>query len=122
MTVVYVSLCIVLLFLFVVIDSVRRGSLETKYSILWIITCVVLGVLSVGKPLLMFIANLLNVYYAPSVLFLFGLLFILIMLFDLTKKISLLNHKLVTLTQEYTLLKKHYQEELKKKETKGTEL
>jgi hypothetical protein len=120
MTVVYVSLGIVLLFLLIVIESVRRGSLETKYSILWIITCVVLGVLSAGKPLLDFIADILNVYYAPSVLFLFGLLFSLIMLFDMTRKISQLNHKLVMLTQEYTLLKKRYEED-HPKEKKGNE-
>jgi hypothetical protein len=110
MNVVYVSFLIVALFLFVVIESVRRGSLDTKYAILWIITCVLLGILSAGKPLLSFIAKQLNVYYAPSVLFLFGLLFSLIMIFDLTRKVSQLNHKLVTLTQDYTLLKKHYEE------------
>jgi hypothetical protein len=120
MTVVYVSLCIVLIFLLVVVESIRRGSLETKYSILWILTCVVLGILSAGKPLLGFIADILHVYYAPSVLFLFGLLFSLIMLFDMTRKISQMNHKLVTLTQEYTLLKKKYDEGQKMKE-KGTE-
>jgi hypothetical protein len=116
MTVVYVSLGIVLSFLYIVIESVRRGSLETKYSILWIITCVILGILSAGKPILDFIADLLGVFYAPSVLFLFGLLFSLIMIFDLTRKVSQLNHKVVTLTQEHTLLKKKYDEEHKSKE------
>lgn len=116
MTVVYVSLGIVLIFLFIVIESIRRGSLETKYSILWIITCLILGILSAGKPILDFMANLLNVFYAPSVLFLFGLLFSLIMIFDLTRKISQLNHKVVTLTQDYTLLKKKYEEDQKLKE------
>lgn len=116
MTVVYVSLGIVLIFLFIVIESIRRGSLETKYSILWIITCLILGILSAGKPILDFMASLLNVFYAPSVLFLFGLLFSLIMIFDLTRKISQLNHKVVTLTQDYTLLKKKYEEDQNLKE------
>jgi hypothetical protein len=116
MNVIVVSLLLVITFLYLVLDSVRRGKLETKYSILWIITCFVLGVLSIGDGLLTFIANLLNVLYPPSVLFLFGLLFSLIMIFDLTRRISQLNHKLVSLTQEFTILKEKYEKETKDKE------
>lgn len=111
MKIMIVSFLLVLVFLFVVIESVRRGILETKYSLLWIITCVILGILSIGTPILNFIADMLGVFYPPSVLFLFGLLFSLIIIFDLTRRISQLNNKLVTLTQEFTLLKEKYERE-----------
>ncbi len=114
MKIMTVSAMIVILFLIGVIESVRRGILETKYSILWILTCLVLGVLSIGTPILNFIADSLDVFYAPSVLFLFGLLFSLIMIFDLTRRLSQLNDQLVSLTQDYTILKEKYRNEVKK--------
>ncbi|PFS11464.1 hypothetical protein COK55_22515, partial [Bacillus cereus] len=45
-------------------------------------------------------------FFAPEpVLFLFGLLFCFILTFDLTRKVSKQHHQLVTLTQDYALLK-----------------
>lgn len=119
MTIMIVSFLLVLIFLFIVIESVRRGILGTKYSMLWIVTCVILGVLSMNETLLTSIANILDVFYPPSVLFLFGLLFSLIMIFDLTRRVSQLNSKLVILTQEFTLLKDRYKKEVNDK--KGTD-
>ncbi|WP_025150380.1 DUF2304 family protein [Bacillus sp. H1a] len=58
------------------------------------------------RKLVIFIfSKLLKVEYLPSVLLLFGLLFCFILIFDLTRKISKLHHQLVTLTQDYALLK-----------------
>jgi hypothetical protein len=99
-----ISFIIVILLFYAVLASIRKGSLETKYSLLWIFTCIVLGILSISELLLNWIAQLTDVHYAPSILFLFGLLFILIIIFDLTRRISQLNHQLVTLTQDYAML------------------
>ncbi|MCF6138792.1 DUF2304 domain-containing protein [Pseudalkalibacillus berkeleyi] len=111
-----VSFGVVIMFLFIVLESVRRGILETKYSLLWILTCVVLAVLSISTSLLEMLANLLGIFYAPSLLFLFGLLFSLIIIFDLTRRISQLNHKIITLTQDFTLLKQELKEQEKIRE------
>lgn len=111
---------VVILFLFI-LETVRRGILETNYSIIWIISCVVMGIFSVNNQLLEWVADKLNVHYAPSLLFLFGFLFSLIMIFDLTRKFSKTNNQVITLTQDYALLKQDYnvlKEEVKKmKET-----
>ncbi|MCP8615837.1 DUF2304 domain-containing protein [Salirhabdus salicampi] len=99
-----VSFIIVLLIFVFVFESVRRGILETKYSILWFNTCFALAVLIMFEGLINKIADVMNVYYAPSLLFLFGLLFALILIFDATRRISKLHRQLDTLTQEYSLL------------------
>lgn len=112
MNITLVSLFIVLFFFFIVIESVRRGILDTKYSIVWIITCVILGVLSISTRLLEFLASLLGVDYAPSLLFLFGLLCTIVMIFDLTRRISNLTNKTTLLTQEYALLKEEHRAEI----------
>ncbi|MFC3886485.1 DUF2304 domain-containing protein [Bacillus songklensis] len=115
MSIIWLSLFIVVGIFIFVIESVRRGILETKYSILWIITCVCLGILSSNEAIINKLAHWLGVYYAPSLLFLFGLLFLLFMVFDLTRRVSKLNHQLVSLAQEYALLKQKYENEGSKK-------
>lgn len=119
MSITLVSFFIVCFFFIVVIESVRRGILETKYSIIWIITCVILGILSLAENFLESMADLLGVAYAPSLLFLFGLLGILVMIFDLTRRVSTMNNKLISLTQEYALLKEKFDQILEEKEKEG---
>lgn len=100
-----VSIAVTLTFFILVIESVRRKKLEVRYSLLWIFTCVILIILSISRGLLENIASFFRIEYAPSILFLFGLIFSLLMLFDLTRIISKLNHRVVNLTQEHALLK-----------------
>lgn len=114
MSVHLVSFFIVFILFLAVVESVRRGILETKYSLLWIFTCIVLGILSLSDNILETMANFIGVEYAPSLLFLFGLLCTLILIFDLTRRISSLNNKVIILTQEFALLEEKYREEIRK--------
>ncbi|MCC2250624.1 MAG: DUF2304 domain-containing protein [Bacillota bacterium] len=104
------SFLIICFFFTIVIESVRRGILETRDSLIWIFVCVILGILSLSRKLLEIIADLLGIAYAPSLLFLFGLLSTIIMIFDLTRRISKLNRKVIHLTQEFALLKEQQQD------------
>lgn len=102
---------LIVLFLFVmIIESVRRGILETKYSLLWIITCVAMGFLTLNEKFLNTLSDYIGVFYAPSLLFLFGLLFSILLIFDLTRRVSKLNKELTVLTQEQAILKKKVEE------------
>ena len=112
MDIAWMSFIIIVLFFIIVMESVRRGILETRDSLIWIFTCMVLGVLSLSRDLLAYLANLLGIAYAPSLLFLFGLISTIIMIFDLTRRISKLNNKVTVLTQEFALLKEE-QERMK---------
>ncbi len=67
--------------------------------------CIAMAILSSTDKIINWIGKLLKVEYPPSILFLFGLLFCFILIFDLTRKISKQHHQLVTLTQDYALLK-----------------
>ncbi|AHA75201.1 DUF2304 domain-containing protein [Bacillus thuringiensis] len=105
MPIITFSFIFILLLLLLIINSIRRGTLETKYAILWILVCIAMAILSSTDKLINWIGKLLKVEYPPSILFLFGLLFCFILIFDLTRKISKQHHQLVTLTQDYALLK-----------------
>lgn len=112
MDITWLSFIIIVLFFVIVMESVRRGILETRDSLIWIFTCMVLGVLSLSRDLLAYLADILGIAYAPSLLFLFGLISTIIMIFDLTRRISKLNNKVTVLTQEFALLKEE-QERMK---------
>lgn len=105
MPIITFSFLFILLLLLLIINSIRRGTLETKYAILWILVCIAMAILSSTDKIINWIGKLLKVEYPPSILFLFGLLFCFILIFDLTRKISKQHHQLVTLTQDYALLK-----------------
>ncbi|MGD6875872.1 DUF2304 domain-containing protein [Bacillus infantis] len=105
------SLLLVIVLFITVVESVRRGVLETKYSLLWIITCLFLGILSSNESIINKLAEYVDVYYPPSLLFLFGLLFAIMLIFDLTRRVSKLNKELTNLTQEHTILKQKIEKE-----------
>lgn len=105
MKITFLSFLLILFLFFLVIESVRRGVLDTKYSMLWLVTCFILAILSLNESIINRLAELVQVYYPPSLLFLCGLLFALLLIFDLTRRVSKLNKELTNITQEYTLLK-----------------
>lgn len=99
----------VALFVFV-IDFIRRGLLKEKYSVLWIISALVIMALSVKKGLLDAIAGLLGIAYPPSLLFLVAFTFILLINLHFSVVISILHEKNKALVQELTLLKNSLKE------------
>lgn len=99
----------VALFAFV-IDFIRRGLLKEKYSVLWIISALVIMALSVKKGLLDGIAGLLGIAYPPSLLFLVAFIFILLINLHFSVVISILHEKNKALVQELTLLKNSLKE------------
>ncbi|MGG2094348.1 DUF2304 domain-containing protein [Bacillus sp. S13(2024)] len=111
MPIITFSFVFIILLFFLIINSIRRGVLETKYSILWIFVCISMAILSSTDKIINWFGKILKVEYPPSILFLFGLLFCFILIFDLTRKLSKQHHQLVTLTQDYALLKQKLEKE-----------
>ena len=64
-----------LLLLLLIVDLVRRRRLKEEYSVLWVITALVLLVLATWYGLLQRITNAIGGVADSSTLFFFGLLF-----------------------------------------------
>ena len=97
----------------IVIWLIRAGRLREKYSLLWLFTSVVIIALATSRQLLESLAIAVGIFYPPSLLFLLGMLFLLLVNigFSVTlSRLSQCNHKLA---QEVALLKKEM-ENLKK--------
>ncbi|MHB1630042.1 MAG: DUF2304 domain-containing protein [Bacilli bacterium] len=94
-----------LVFLFAVVDLMRRRVLMEQYSLLWLGMGIVILLVSMFPQWLNGIAVAVGIYYAPSLLFLIGFLFMLGTMVHLTVVLSRLTKRTVRLAQEVAILK-----------------
>ena len=106
-----ISIIFSLVFLFAVVELVRKGKLQEKYSILWIFMSIVLLVLSSTPIVINKLADWLGIKNPPSFLFLFGLVYLLIYNLHLTIVISKQSEKITRITQEIALIKEKNERE-----------
>ena len=94
-----------LLLLLVVFELIRSRRLRERYALLWLLTGVVLLVLSLWRGGLNTIAGWFGVSgYPPAILFAVGILFILLVLLHYSTVISRLSDQSTILAQRLALL------------------
>lgn len=99
------SMVIALAFLAVVIELVRKNKLQERYSLLWILMSAILLLFAAIPSLIDILAKWLDIKNPPSLLFMFGLVYVIIYNLHLTTVVSRQSEKITRLTQELTLLK-----------------
>ena len=98
---VFGSVSIILL----IIHLIRRRKLREEYSIMWLVGSLALIVLSVWRELLDIVADMLDVYYAPAILLLIGILFGGMIILHFTVVISKQADQNKNMAQEIALLR-----------------
>lgn len=101
-----------------VIWLIKERRLREKYALLWLFTSLFVILLTASRRILEVTALSLGIYYPPSLLFLVGVLFLLMVAIGQSVSLSRLsesNHKLV---QEVALLKKAV-EDIKKRDNRN---
>lgn len=101
-----VSITTVLVFLFFISRLILKGKLREEYAIIWFFCGVILLVFSSWRDGLELVAGWLGVHYAPSLLFMFGILVIIFFLVHLSVVNSKQQEQIKQLSQELGLLKK----------------
>jgi hypothetical protein len=114
MNVYLLAITFCLVFVFITVELIRRQKLQEQYAILWLALGFLMAVFSLFPNMLNQISRVMRIYYAPSLLFLVGLLFSLIFIMHLTIVISKLHRKLTRLVQEVALL----QDQVRNEESK----
>jgi len=89
-----------------VIWLIRAGRLREKYALLWLFTCIVIIFLAVSRRILETTAIAVGIYYPPSLLFLLGLLFLLLVNIGYAVTLSRISENNHKLAQEVALLKR----------------
>lgn len=90
--------------LLIVLELVRRRRLKEEYSLLWLLTAVVLLALSLWRSSLDSIAELIGIFYPPTALFVVGFGFVLLLLLYFSTIISKLSSENNNLTQRLAIL------------------
>jgi hypothetical protein len=93
-----------LMFIFITVELIRRRKLREEYALLWLTLGFVMALFSFFPELLNEVSKLVRIYYAPSLLFLVGLLFSLVFIMHLTIVISKLQRRVTRLVQEVALM------------------
>ncbi len=104
------------LLLLVVLELVRKGKLAEEYSLLWILTAVVLLVLSLWRGILDLLARAIGIYYPPSALFLVGFGFVLLLILHFSVIVSRLARRNRELAQALALLREELESPRREKE------
>jgi hypothetical protein len=90
--------------LLIVFEMVRRRRLMERYALLWLLSAVVLTVVSAWRDGLKVISQALGIAYPPSALFFVALAFILLLLLHFSSAVSHLSEQTKVLAQRAALL------------------
>ena len=95
------AISMALIFFFIVIDLARRKKLRVEYSILWTVTAAVILVIVVWYGPLVKITRLVGAALPTTVLFIFGILFLLFLNLHFSVKLSDLSEQVKNLGQQF---------------------
>ena len=94
-----------IIFLLIIIWSVRQKKLKEAYAILWILIGTGMLFVSIVPNILRVVSNLLGIVYPPATLFLLLLCSVFVILFQYSLLLSRNQERISRLTQEIALLK-----------------
>jgi len=92
-----------ILLLVIVFELIRRRRLEEEYSLLWLLSGVVIFIFSIFPKLLDVISKMMGTYYLTT-LFVVSFLFLLLIVLHFSTVISQLSKNNKELTQELSIL------------------
>ncbi len=98
--------------------NIRKNQISQDESILWMIGAVVILVFGIRPELIMHMASLVGIDYAPSLLFLLSCIFLFLLSFRNSQQLSVLKEKNKELIQNAALLDKRIRD-LEAKEEQG---
>lgn len=100
----------ILVVLGILINMIRRRSLELKYALSWMLVMAALFVFACAPKLLIVVSDFLGIYAPVNMIFFLGFCFSLVIIFSLTVALSRLSNSIRTLDQIVALNEKRLQE------------
>ena len=104
----------ILIFVIHVINNVKKNKLSVRNSIVWLLMSVAIIISVFHVKTLTILANFLGIKTLSNLFFFLGFIFLIFVVFDITKIISMQNKKIITLTQELGILRKELEDEKNK--------
>lgn len=113
-----VLISLIVIYLISILELLKKKRLNLKYALLWILTGVVMLVVTVVPKTLAWFFEFCGIEVFTNGLFAMWIFFILLILLSITCIVSGLNEKVRRLTQQMALLEKRIRE-LEEKEEKS---
>lgn len=94
----------------ILVNMIRRRSLELKYALSWLTVLFALFVFDCAPGLLIVVSDFLGIYAPVNMIFFLGFCFSLVIIFSLTVALSRMSNSIRTLDQMVALNEKRLQE------------
>ncbi len=96
----------VLIYLFIIVHLLRKKDLNLKYSLIWLLTGLIMLIVSFFPEIIYKLSNIIGIYDVTNTVFMVEGLFVLMILLSITSIVSHLNERNRKLVQKYALLEK----------------
>ena len=97
------------LLLIIVVELIRRRKLKEEYSLLWLLSGLMILIFSIFPNLLLIISRTIGTYYLTT-LFIASFLFLLLIVLHFSTVVSQISEKNKELTQELSILDFRFRE------------
>lgn len=97
---------IALSFLVVVVKKVKKKKFFERESFLWVVGSILALILASSPYIIIRISKIIGIEYAPSLLFLISIIFVLFLSFRQSEQVSLLKEQVKELGQRIVVLEK----------------
>lgn len=104
----------ILIFIFHVLNNVKKNKLSIRNSIVWLVMSVAVIICVFQVKNLTELAHLVGIKTLSNLIFFLGFIFLIYVVFDLTRIVSMQNKKIITLTQELGILRKEIENDKEK--------
>lgn len=91
--------------LIVVLHSLIRKKMTESHTAMWVIIAAGVFIIGLFPGLIIHVAAFVGIYYQPSLLFLIAIIFLLLILFKTSLKISELEVKISEMAMEISIMK-----------------
>lgn len=110
----FTLIVVVICYFIAILYFLKQKALNLKYTLLWLVAGLVMGILVAVPELLVRIIHIFGIQDNMNGLFIFAIGFIIMILLSLTSIASRQNRKIRTLTQELSILDKRVRDLEKK--------
>ena len=88
------------------VDQIKQKKLKLQYTLTWMLLLLFILIVTVFPEILGFVANIMGIALLINMIFFFGFLFTLVIIYRLTMAVSKQSEEIKFLTQKVALLEK----------------
>lgn len=104
----------IIIFMLHVLSNVKKNKLSVRNCIVWLVMSIAVIICVFQVDNLTKLAHLLGVKTLSNFIFFLGFIFLIYVVFDLTRIVSMQHKKIITLTQEMGILRKEIENDKEK--------